>query len=224
MLILDAARRMEKAYEVDRLVRRKNKKLSELTHLLDVELSLNVGGVQAYFLKDKTLVVPGTNEVSEWTRFNLNTRAKTAQAFARGTGASGTKWHRGFLTHAETVYNFVRVLSPKFLIGHSLGAASVQIVGASLGKPTVAFASPRTKVGSAVFPGEGWVININRTDDTVCHVPPGGTGFRHLGSQSWMAPPSLNVGGDHKMHNYIDLLEDKDASKRVPSHWPRRRA
>jgi len=219
MKIRDAATLMENcyAYEVER---KAGAKASSLKHLMDVAQSYNVDGVQAYLLKDKTLVVPGTNEMSDWGRYNLATRRVWSQNLSREAGASGALWHKGFLAHARAVYNFVVMLKPKFLIGHSLGAASVQIAGASLAKPTVAFASPRTKHGKAYFKGEGWVVNINRVDDTVCHVPPPSTGYRHLGSQYWMAPSKVNVGGDHQMKHYIRLLDDKHASRNVPKKWP----
>ncbi len=51
------------------------------------------------------------------------------------TGDSGKHaWHAGFLKHAQTVHASVSGMPepPKLIIGHSLGAASAQIVGASL--------------------------------------------------------------------------------------------
>ena len=219
MKLLEAAKLMETGYEYDRQ-KRAGASSADLKKVLQVSQSYNVDGVQAYFLPDKTLLVPGSNEVSDYPRYNLKTEAIWSQNLSKGTGASGTKWHAGFLDHARAVYNFVVFLNPKRLIGHSLGAASVQIAGASLGVPTIAFASPRTKFGRPYFKGEGWVVNINRTDDIVCRVPPRTTGFRHLGSQYWVRPAQNNPGEDHSMKNYVSILQDNGASNFVPKQWP----
>jgi hypothetical protein len=189
---------------------------------LDVTRSLDEGGVQAHFLADGTLVVPGTNERTDWVSFNLRAlpRASRALASALRRGASGARWHGGFLSHAEIVYEFAKPLRPERMIGHSLGAASAQIAGASLGIPVIAFASPRTKHGDRRFPNEGWVLNVNRRDDKVGWIPPSGFGFRHLGSVYALEPPTPNIGIDHAMDHYIALLRHPRAGRRVPRVWP----
>ena len=187
-----------------------------------VDTSIDIRGVQAHYLKDGTLIIPGTNEFSDWFDFNLQFGAESPEThgFEVMPGDSGSLYHGGFLEHAQVVYTFAKGLRPKFVVGHSLGAASAQIVGASLGTPTVAFASPRTTKTATRLRGEGWVINVNRTDDTVAHVPPPFLGFRHMGSLYWMSPEEPNVGEDHRIDNYKDLLKLKRHRERIPQAWP----
>ncbi|MCT8161206.1 hypothetical protein [Pseudoruegeria sp. SHC-113] len=187
----------------------------------EVQVSLDIRGVQVYFLKNGTLVIPGTNEFSDWFEFNFDVFGTEGHGFEVAHGDSGAVWHAGFLEHAQTVFSFAKPLKPKFIIGHSLGAASAQIVGSSLRVPTVAFASPRTNRGEKRFSGAGWVLNICRVDDTVCHVPPPFMGFQHVGSVRWMMPDEANPGQDHRIHEYIDCMAMEQNAKRIESHWPR---
>ncbi|MGB3245958.1 MAG: hypothetical protein WBB25_15610 [Sulfitobacter sp.] len=193
------------------------------TNTDDIETSIDVAGVQAVYLKNGTLVIPGTNEFSDWFDFNLNFGSNDtvdSHGFEVIQGDSGTLWHAGFLQHAQMVYMFAKALKPKFIVGHSLGAASAQIVGMSLRVPTVAFASPQTCRTRDRLPNEGWVINVCRIDDAVCHVPPKFLGFRTIGSRYWLQPDELDADEDHKIHNYATLLKLKRIKDRVPVNWP----
>lgn len=180
-----------------------------------IKHQVDVAGVQAYYLTDGVLVLPGTNELSDWTRYNLSVDAIK--------GDSGRYWHRGFMNYAQLVFMFAKPLKPKFIIGHSLGAAAAQIVGASLKVPTIAFASPKVLSGKSKLAGEGWVANYLRMDDTVCHMPPniGRKSYRHVGSRYWMAPDGVNVGEDHKIKNYMAILKEERFETLVPKDWPR---
>ena len=190
----------------------------------DVQASIDVRGVQAQYLKSGVLVIPGTNEFNDWFDFNLNVRGDMTDGhgFEVVPGDSGSMWHAGFLEHAQIVYSFAKGLRPKFIVGHSLGAASAQIVGTSMRVPTIAFASPQTLRGKPTnrLAHEGWVLNICRVDDTVCYVPPSIIGFRTLGSRYWLAPEEPNVGEDHSIDNYRQLLKTARVQKRVPKAWP----
>lgn len=188
-----------------------------------VQTSIDIRGVQAHYLKDGTLVIPGTNEFSDWFDFNLRfgNMDVPGHGFEVVPGDSGTLWHGGFLEHAQIVYTFAKGLRPKCIVGHSLGAASAQIVGASLGVPSVAFASPKTCRSRQRMPGEGWVLNICRIDDGVCHVPPAFLGFRTIGSHYWLTPTEADPGEDHRIHNYKELLKLARVKERVPTEWPR---
>jgi hypothetical protein len=201
MNVFDAGQLIDQAY--------KNKLGRKVQHKVDV------AGVQAFYLKDGTLVIPGTNEKSDWTDYNLK--------FEAVKGDSGRYWHKGFMTHAQLVYMFAKSLKPKFIIGHSLGAASAQIVGSSMRVPTIAFASPKVLSGKTRLAGEGWVANYLRMDDTVCHMPPGlgRKRFRHVGSRYWMAPDGVNPGEDHSVKNYMEILRDERYKTMVPKDWPR---
>lgn len=176
---------------------------------------VDVAGVQAYYLKDGTLVIPGTNERSDWRAFNLDIEP--------AKGDSGRFFHRGFLTHAQLVYMFAKPLKPKCIIGHSLGAASAQIVGRNLKVPTIALASPKVLSGAAKLPGEGWVANFLRRDDMVCHMPPGigRRTYRHMGSRYWMAPEGIHTGGDHQVKHYMDILREERYATLIPKDWPK---
>ena len=190
----------------------------------DVEHEIDIRGVQARYLKSGVLVIPGTNEFSDWFDFNLNISGAPSDGhgFEVVPGDSGSMWHAGFLEHAQIVYTFAKGLRPKFIVGHSLGAASAQIVGTSLRVPTIAFASPQTLRGSPSnrLAHEGWVVNFCRLDDTVCHVPPRFLGFRVLGSKYWLRPTRTNVGEDHKIDHYREILKIKQVQDRVPMAWP----
>ncbi len=188
----------------------------------DIVESIDIDGVQAVTLKNKVLVIPGTNEFADWFNFNLEVFADGRPervGFDVVPGDSGARWHAGFLKHARYVYTFAKPQGIRLVIGHSLGAASAQIVGSSLGIPTIAFASPRPLLGGARFRGEGWVVNVCRTDDTVCHVPPDFLGFRHVGSVYWLSPPTPHVGEDHRIDAYIEAIE-AGLSDTLPVAWP----
>lgn len=194
------------------------------TNSTDIHTEIDIQGVQAQYLTSGILVIPGTNEFSDWFDFNLNVNAPNApesHGFEVIAGDSGALWHAGFLEHAQIVYTFAKGLRPKFIVGHSLGAASAQIVGSSLGVPTIAFASPRTCRSPTRLRNEGWVVNICRVDDTVCHVPPKFLGFRTVGSRYWMQPDAPDEEEDHRIDNYRELLRLKRIRDRVPESWPR---
>lgn len=190
----------------------------------DVEHQIDIRGVQAMYLKSGVLVIPGTNEMSDWFDFNLDIAGSVTDGhgFEVVPGDSGSHWHAGFLEHAQIVYTFAKGLRPKFIVGHSLGAASAQIVGTSLGVPTIGFASPQTLRGAPTnrLGKEGWVVNFCRVDDTVCHVPPKFLGFRTLGSRYWLSSDTINVGQDHSIDNYRSILKLKKTQDRVPMIWP----
>lgn len=181
-----------------------------------VKKSLNRNGVQAYFLFDGTLVIPGSNEVSDYTDFNLRIR--------RVRHTNNRKYHGGFLTHAKAVMSWMedKGLKPSRVTGHSLGAASAQIIGSQLKRPTVAFASPKVLHDNAPLNGEGWVANFQRVDDPVCNLPLGDEHFRHIGSKLWLSSPVAEKGGlKHKVKFYLALINDKNSNTKIPRVWPR---
>ncbi|SLN45302.1 hypothetical protein PSA7680_02314 [Pseudoruegeria aquimaris] len=180
----------------------------------EVEVSLDIRGVQVYFLKNGTLVIPGTNEFSDWFEFNFDVFGTEGHGFEVAQGDSGAVWHAGFLEHAQTVFSFAKPLKPKFIIGHSLGAASAQIVGSSLRIPTIAFASPRTNRGEKRFSGAGWVLNICRVDDTVCQVPPPLHGLPARGQRA-LADAERGQPGAGSPHPRIHRLHGAGAQRQA---------
>ena len=169
-------------------------------------MALNLDGAQAYLLKDKTLVIPGTNEVSDWGSFNLDV----------SNGDSGRIWHAGFMKHARIVYPFAKAGGAKRIIGHSLGAASAQIVGCSLGVPALCFASPRPLRGKKKFKGEHLVLNLCRFDDGVCYLPFSFLKFRHVGKVHWISPHEPQSQGSHRIADYVRALAQGIAKPKLP--------
>jgi len=169
----------------------------------------DVGGAQAILLTDGTLVIPGTNEAGDWRDFNL---AITA-------GDSDRKWHAGFLAHAQLVYAFAKGAGARLVLGHSLGAASAQIVASSLGIPAICYASPRPLRGRTRFKGEHRILNICRHDDTVCHLPFVFLGFRQLGKVHWVSPKEPQSAGSHKIKDYLRAMDQGTARPALPETW-----
>ena len=192
MQIADACDLIQKAYE------------GKLGSRLKVPLDLD--GAQAYLLKDDTLVIPGTNEVSDWGDFNFDVTS----------GDSGRTWHAGFMKHARIVYPFAKAGGAKRVLGHSLGAASAQIIGCSLGIPALCFASPRPLRGKKKFKGEHRVINVCRFDDAVCYFPFGFLNFRHLGKVHWISPGEPQSEGSHTIPDYLRVLGTGKIKPKLP--------
>ena len=170
---------------------------------------IDMGGAQAMVLKDGTLVIPGTNEMRDWADFNLTHSA----------GDSGRIWHAGFLKHARIVFPFAKGAGVKRVLGHSLGAASAQIVAASLGIPAICFASPRPIRGKARFKGEHRILNVCRFDDTACHLPFKFLGYRQLGKVHWVSPREQQSAGSHKLADYLRAMAKGKAHPALPDDW-----
>ncbi|WP_172328549.1 hypothetical protein [Mangrovicoccus sp. HB161399] len=187
---------------------------------------LDNNGVQAAVTSDGTLLIDGSNEVYDWLGINIDVFESVARQTAMGDSGK-YEWHAGFLKHAQTVFAFASGLSspPKLIIGHSLGAASAQIVGSSLRVPTIAFASPLTqrirRFKKTKRPqGRHWVLNIQRADDLVCGLPPKWLGFAHVGNVLAMSPKGVHDGQDHSTKNYLNALRDGYMSKQLQKHLP----
>ena len=156
-------------------------------------MPFDLNGAQAYLLADKTLVIPGTNEKSDWKDFNFDVT----------DGDSGRIWHAGFMRHARTIYAFAKGGEAKRVIGHSLGAASAQIIGCSLEIPALCIASPRPLRGKTAFRGEKahrQSLPLRR-----CGLLPALRAvlkFRHLGKVHWISPGEPQSEGSHTIADY----------------------
>lgn len=188
-----------------------------------VKAHLDERGAQALMLAHGVLVIPGSNELSDWFRnFDVyHILEKVFNARGRAKSRTGAVFHEGFYNHARLIKGFARQHQAQFVIGHSLGAAAAQIIGAELGIPAVGFASPRVKLGRRKLKHEGLILNICRSDDLVTRVPPSETGFRRLGETYRMIPPENNKGMDHSMDHYIDALAFKAFEGNLPKTWGR---
>jgi hypothetical protein len=170
---------------------------------------ISIDGAQAMILQDGTLVIPGTNESDDWMNFNLDV----------SSGDSGRKWHSGFLKHAKIVFPFAKGAGAKRVLGHSLGAASAQIVASSLGIPAICFASPRPIRGRTRFTGEHRVLNVCRFDDTVCYLPFVFLGYRQLGKVHWVSPKEPQSAGSHRLSDYLRAMKQGTANPELPDSW-----
>jgi len=170
----------------------------------------DAGGVQAVMLNDATLVIPGTNERGDWARFNFNLGTR---------GASGRIWHQGFLDHARAVFPFAVKHGARRVIGHSLGAASAQIVAVSMNVPAICFASPRPLRGKRWFKGEAQILNICRWDDAVCTLPPRLFGYRHVGKTCWVSPGETQSEGSHTLGDYLRAMARGRSTPDLPESW-----
>jgi pimeloyl-ACP methyl ester carboxylesterase len=197
MKITQAAELIQKAYDRDLS--------AELAHP-----PLNKKGVEAWMLRDGTLVVPGTNDTADWWR-NINVGRS-------GRGASRRTWHKGFLEHARVIYDYATPLQPKLVIGHSLGAAAAQILGVSWKIPAICFASPRPLRGRQRFPGEGNILNINRWDDIVTQLPPI-VWFRHVGRVHRISPGETQSEGSHSIPDYLRAMSQGRVRPPLPDSW-----
>ena len=169
-------------------------------------MPFDLNGAQAYLLADKTLVIPGTNEKSDWKDFNFDVT----------DGDSGRIWHAGFMRHARTIYAFAKGGEAKRVIGHSLGAASAQIIGCSLEIPALCIASPRPLRGKTAFRGEKRIVNLCRFDDAVCYLPFAFLKFRHLGKVHWISPGEPQSEGSHTIADYLRALKRDVVKPKLP--------
>lgn len=168
--------------------------------------SLDLNGVQASIVAvghraDKpVLLIRGSDERCDWVRnFTFAPVAGPGDQFM---------WHAGFLMHAQIAYAFAKGKPLSMVIGHSLGGACTELVGAALDLPYWAFGAPRALY--APDPGSPRPLNIKgtvfwRTDDLVCRLPPGG--FVWVAPDAELRPTSRHRGEDHRIPHYIALLK-----------------
>ncbi|MEP3846555.1 MAG: hypothetical protein ABJM43_14575 [Paracoccaceae bacterium] len=183
--------------------------------------SLDRHGAQAVVTKDNLLLIPGSNELSDWFKnFDvIDLVGKRFRAKQASRSKSGAMFHAGFWLHTQQIHAFAKENNVRFIIGHSLGAAAAQILGVALNVPTVGFASPRVKKGKRPVRHEDKILNICRTDDLVTRVPPSEFGFRRLGKTYRLNPPSINKGMDHSMEHYEKALGFDALEGQLPKSW-----
>ncbi|AGI69678.1 hypothetical protein OAN307_c42910 [Octadecabacter antarcticus 307] len=207
MDLMDAARLVENSYDGG-------------ADLPSIRLVINEGHVQAFLLTDNTLVIPGSNELVDYSKTNLVTGKQKISWDKMGKAAGNAIWHRGFAGYAATIANTLSSVRPTYIIGHSLGAAAAQILGCIYGVPAIGFASPMPRRGKSRLKHEGLVLNVVRNDDIVCRMPPKQFGFRRVGNTEVMHPASPNAGEDHSMTHYINLMETERREGKIVKSWP----
>ncbi len=208
----DAATLAEASYDISRI--QSPKVLKSCPHR----------DVQAYMLEDDILLLPGSNTVRDYLRYNLRP-LRLGEARLRlkdggkAKGASGTFWHQGFLAYAKVIYDWLdkENLKPATIIGHSLGAAAAQILSKSYAAPAIGFAAPRPKFVKGSIKHEELCLLINRNDDLVPTLP---SGFHHMGKAKLLAPPPRNWFASHKMSSYKVTTAEAQQSGALPKSWP----
>ena len=74
--------------------------------------SLDEDDVEAHLLTNGVLLIPGSNSVADYLKYNLRmirlgkTRYRMSDDIYQ-EGASGTIWHQGFLAHAKVIYDWI---------------------------------------------------------------------------------------------------------------------
>lgn len=185
-----------------------------------IRRALDRGDVTAFMLNNGVLLLPGSNSVGDYILFNLRVfkiggKRYRLEDSATATGHSGAIWHQGFLTYSKAIFDHFADIPPKFIIGHSLGAAAAQILAKSWGVPAISFAAPRPRWGATRLRNEQLSLSILRNDDLVTTLP---GGFRHLGTAKNLKPRSNNAGLDHQMRHYRRIVDEHAGS--LPAHWP----
>lgn len=181
--------------------------------------------VEAHLLDGDILLLPGSNSVRDYLRFNLrplnigNRQLRMADDVTE-KGDSGTIWHQGFLTYARVIFDWLAAIGrrPKFIIGHSLGAAAAQILSKSYSCPAIAFAAPRPKFVKGRVKDDDKCLIINRVDDLVPSLP---SGFSHMGPEFAVTPIARSSFWRHRMSHYRAILGEAPTAALLGTHWPR---
>ncbi len=196
-----------------------------LTHSLikaRVRKRLDAADVQAYLLDDDVLLIPGSNSAFDYLKYNLRLLNVGGTRYKVKNGATGQAlgrtWHQGFLAHAMLVHKTFKANPPKFIIGHSLGAASAQILSLMWGVPAIGFAAPRIYAGGAPVNNAAGCLCLWRGDDPVGQLP--SHRFRHAGT-SVILGKSRSMGLlNHSMRHYKTAISDPNHKSVVPNVWP----
>lgn len=185
---------------------------------------LDEDDVQALFLKGDILLIPGSNSVADYLKFNLRVlniggkKYRLNDEFTE-SGASGTIWHQGFLRHAQVIFAWLEKerLRPKYIIGHSLGAAATQILVRTYGVPGIGFAAPRPRRSRGAIKHSNLCLCINRDDDAVCELP---TSFHHMGRVHRARAKRSVFGPDHSMKHYRKVIDEQQKAGKLGARWP----
>ena len=186
--------------------------------------TLDENDVQALYLQQDILLIPGSNSVADYLKFNLrvlNVGGKRYRLNDDDTerGASGTVWHQGFLRFSKVIYNWIERenLKPKYIIGHSLGAAATQVLVRTYGVPGIAFAAPRPRRSRGAIKHSSLCLCLNRDDDPVCDLPPN---FHHMGKIHRARARRSAFGPSHKMKHYRRVVEEQQTAGVLSHAWP----
>jgi hypothetical protein len=230
--VMNAARMIAAAYHLDSDDGLDGAAILEQDHDVRVVKQCPEPGVEAYMLNNGCLLIPGSNSLADYLRFNLRIwglgrkklslreEAKTLDV-SKGTtrGRSRTIWHQGFFLHAETIRAWIGPNAldwPKLIVGHSLGAASAQILSKTWATPAIGFAAPRPRKSRGRIALDRLSLSICRDDDIVCFLP---SGFHRMGQTKSLVHKAPAAGSKHDMAAYIDALENRKPDLGIPADW-----
>ncbi|MEP0012848.1 hypothetical protein [Tateyamaria sp.] len=189
--------------------------------------------VAAGITSDKILVITGSRGKKDYAAYNLRPfrwLPKMNDIDEIVTANLPKKaFHKGFLLHAARVKQFLGNRKPSIIIGHSLGAASAQILGAHYKVPTIGLASPQVVKRTYLEPGalrstthpQWHVFNMAWKEDLVSRGLRF-TGLRCLGHRVVVASNEPNAGIDHFVSDYERLIVSAIDHKvdALPNNWP----
>ena len=186
--------------------------------------SLNHNDVQAHLLKGNILLLPGSNSVRDYVKFNLrplrlgNQRLVLKHTSEAEKGASGTKWHQGFLRYSIEIFDWLQKegVRPNYIIGHSLGAAAAQILSKTYNTPAIGFAAPRPKWSKHGVIQDGRCLLVNRTDDPVPKLP---STYHHMGKTKLFQSVKNKSRFAHSMDHYVKIIKEDNEFKILPKQW-----
>lgn len=181
-----------------------------------------IPGAEAYLLNNGFLLIPGTNSLWDHLQFNfrpfrIGQKRYTLKEPVEQRGASRTIWHQGFMAHAQAIYDWMGARRPTVIIGHSLGAASTQILSKSWARTGICFAAPRPRKTKGRIVNDQFCLSICRNDDPVCAVV---GDFHHMGRAPYLVHKQPKIGLNHNMHAYMDALDNNVGKDAVPAKWP----
>lgn len=211
--IEDAAALADASYDVSRLTSPR------------IDLSCPHPDVQAYVLSTGVLLLPGSNSLRDYLRYNLrllnlgSKRLKLVDT-SHDKGASGTLWHQGFLAYSKVIYDWLGAnnVAPEAIIGHSLGAAATQILSKSYAVTGIGFAAPRPKYARGNVQNAKHCLIANRSDDRVPSLPPR---FHHMSAPRVLEPKQAQtLFISHKMSSYRDEIGRAQDKGVLPVSWP----
>lgn len=202
---------------------------SDLLRVSDAGKSIDVG-----ISRDgNQLIITGSSGWKDYAFYNIRPRRAIPDMVEIDQLTSPDlpqkAFHQGFLLHACRIKEFLGDHMPDGIIGHSLGAASAQILGTALNIPTICLASPqvikrrfleRDALRNAAHPQ--WnVFNLAWRQDFVTHGYRS-LGFRCLGHRVVVDTQMPNTGIDHFVKDYEKLIISAAAYdvEGVPQHWP----
>ena len=184
---MECAKAIEQAYK-GRISYQKKKFISD-------------SGAEAYLNTKGLMVIPGSQGIDDYLKFNLR-----VGWFKMTNKNSKIKFHAGFMKHASDLLDFARTNNVKMITGHSLGAASGQLIAATLNIDAYCFAAPKVLYRGWKSHTSARIFCINRKDDTVCRLP--SRRFKHIGKVIEMTARG-RIGADHKIKHYMTAMNTK---------------